>query len=105
MFKNSKVEDGGTTIWKNTKGYDVKTKSYWIVLPSMDEVSLECYDEHKKMNITDSLIISIYSKEFAEWLYKTDRTCKEDPKMCSRLLAEDLRTNRPISIKDAQKSQ
>ena len=44
-------------------------------------------------------------KDFAEWLYKTDRTCKEDPKMCSRLLAEDLRTNRPISIKDAQKSQ
>jgi hypothetical protein len=69
MFKNSKVIDGGTEIWKNAKGYDVKTKSYWVILPSMDEVSLECYDEHKKMNITDSLTISIDSKEFAEWLH------------------------------------
>ncbi len=40
-------------------------------------------------------------KEFAEWLYKTDKTCKEDPKQCIRF--EDIRTNRPISIEDAKK--
>jgi hypothetical protein len=42
-------------------------------------------------------------KEFAEWLYKTDTTCKENPQNCGRLLAEDIRSNRPISIKEAQK--
>ena len=70
MFKNSKVIDGGTEIWKNLEGYDVKTKSYWIILPSKDEVSLECYDIHKEMSITDNLNISIDSKEFAEWLHE-----------------------------------
>jgi hypothetical protein len=40
-------------------------------------------------------------KEFAEWLYKTDKTCKEDPKQCIRF--EDIRTNRPISIEEAKK--
>ncbi len=42
-------------------------------------------------------------KEFAEWLYKTNSTCKENPKNCGRLLAEDIRSNRPISIDEAQK--
>ena len=69
MFKNSKFIDGGTEIWENSKGYDVKTKSYWIILPSMDEVSLECYDQHKEINITDNLNKSVDSKEFAEWLH------------------------------------
>jgi len=40
-------------------------------------------------------------REFAEWLYKTDKTCKEDPKQCIRY--EDIRTNRPISLEDAKK--
>ena len=40
-------------------------------------------------------------KDFAEWCYKTDKTCKEDPKQCIRF--EDIRTNRPISLEDAQK--
>ena len=42
-------------------------------------------------------------REFAEWLYKTKETCKEDPKQCGRFLAEDLRSNRPISIDESQK--
>jgi hypothetical protein len=42
-------------------------------------------------------------KEFAEWLYKTNSTCKENPKNCARLIAEDIRSNRPISIDEAQK--
>ena len=70
IFKNSKTIDGGTEIWKIIKGYDVKTKSYWIKLPSKDEVSLECYDQPKEMNIFDNLNISIDSKEFAEWLHE-----------------------------------
>ena len=69
-FKGSKTYDAGTEIWKNTEGYEVKTKSYWIRLPSGDEIAVECYDQPKEMNIIDGLNISIDSKEFSLWLSK-----------------------------------
>jgi len=40
-------------------------------------------------------------KEFAEWCYKIDKTCKEDPRQC--LQYEDIRSNRPITIEEAKK--
>lgn len=69
-FQNSKTIDAGTEVWKNIKGYNVKTKSYWIILSEGEEVSLECYDQPKEMNILDGLSVALDSEQFASWLKK-----------------------------------
>ena len=67
-FKNSKTIDGGTEVWKNSEGHNVKTKSYWITLSTGGDVSLECYDQPEEMNIIDGLSIALDSKLFSSWL-------------------------------------
>ncbi len=68
IFNYSNFQDYGTNIWKNNKGYDVKSKSYLITLPSKDQIYLACKDQHKDMDIKDNLIIALDSYEFAYWL-------------------------------------
>jgi hypothetical protein len=70
IFPNSKTIDGGVDTWKNNLGYDVTAKSYWIKLSSKAEIALECYDQHKDVNIIDGLVVALDSKEFADWLTK-----------------------------------
>ena len=70
IFKNSKTIDGGTEVWKNSGGHNVKTKSYWITLNTGGDVSLECYDQPEEVNIIDGLSIALDSKLFSTWLQK-----------------------------------
>ena len=63
-FKNSKTNDGGTEVWKNTEGHNVKTKSYWITLSTGGDVSLECYDQPEEINIIDGLSIALDANFF-----------------------------------------
>ena len=69
-FKNSKTIDGGTEVWKDTDGHNVKTKSYWIKVKSGEHISLECYDQPKEKNVIDGLNIALDSKIFFSWLSK-----------------------------------
>ena len=69
-FPNAKVQDLGVDIWKNYNNQEIKTKSYFLQLPSGDEIALECYDQPKERTYNfDSLKISIDSKEFVEFLH------------------------------------
>jgi len=69
-FPNAKVHDLGVDIWKNYNNQEIKTKSYFLQLPSGDEIALECYDQPKeRTHNPDSLKISIDSKEFVEFLH------------------------------------
>jgi len=72
IFPSSKVEDEGVSTWKNRNNQEIKTKSYFLQLPSGDEVAIECYDQPKeRINNPDSLKISIDSKEFVKFLHKS----------------------------------
>ena len=71
-FPNAKVEDVGVDIWKNYNNQEIKTKSYFLQLPSGDEIALECYDQPpERTNNYDSLKISIDNKEFVNFLHET----------------------------------
>jgi hypothetical protein len=69
LFNKSKINDHGELKWKNRNDQEIITKSYFIVLPSGDEIALECYDQPKeRIYNVDSLKISIDSKEFVDFL-------------------------------------
>ena len=72
VFPNAKILDDGEEIWKNRDDHEIKTKSYFLQLPSGDEIALECYDQPpERTNNYDSLKISIDNKEFVNFLHET----------------------------------
>ncbi len=68
-FDGARLIDAGVDSWVNSKGKNVKAKSYYFILKTGDEVSIECYDQPPSSTIIDNLNISIDSYEFAKWLH------------------------------------
>ena len=69
MFDDAELIDAGVDSWINSNGKKVKAKSYYLILKTGDEISIECYDQPQSTTIIDNLNISIDSYEFAKWLH------------------------------------
>ena len=63
LFKNVRKKDLGTSKHAGDKSGKSKTSQFFYIFDNGADISVECYDWSKEMNMTDKLAVSITSQK------------------------------------------